>query len=112
MSFRKPQAITRIGAGEYVNGVFVPGVESTIVILASVQPVTAQDIATPPEGKRLSDYVKIYTSSELQVLNEVAGLEPDQLVWRGHTYECTSGDQWQNGVISHRKYLFSKLSQQ
>jgi len=112
MSFRKIQTLTRIGAGEYVDGVFIPGASVPFTILASVQPVSAQDIMTPPEGKRLSDYVKVYTSTQLQILNEVAGLEPDQLIWRGHTYECTAGDAWQNGVISHYRYIFSKLSQQ
>lgn len=111
MSFRKPQTITRTTAGSYVNGVFVDGVTSSITIQASVQPMTGEDMKTLPEGKRLSDFVKVYTSSDLQVLGEVAGLIADRLSWRSHTYECISADVRQMDVISHFKYTFSKVTQ-
>lgn len=111
MSFRKPQTITRTTAGAYVNGLFVPGTPSSITIQASVQPVTGEDIKALPEGRRLDDYVKVYTDSDLQVLQESTGKQPDKLSWRGHTYECISADVRQMSVINHFKYIFSKVSQ-
>ena len=111
MSFRKPQSITRHAAGSYVNGLFVAGSPSTITIQASIQPATGEDIKALPEGRRLDDYVKVYTDADLQVLEEVNGLQPDKLTWRGHTYECISSDVRQMGVINHFKYIFSKVSQ-
>lgn len=109
--FRKPQTIQRETAGDYVDGVWIPGTTSTFVIQASVQPVTGEDQIVIPAGKRMSDYVKAYTSSELQVLEEVAGLQPDKLFWRDHWYECIQCDVRQMDVISHYKYIFSKLNQ-
>lgn len=111
MSFRKPQTIKRLSAGGYVNGVWVDGTESTFTIQASVQPVTGEDQVVIPAGKRLSDYVKAYTSTNLQVLGETTGLEPDRLVWRGKEYECISVDVRQMNVIDHYKYIFSKVQQ-
>ena len=112
MGFRKPQTIKRQSAGSYVNGAWVPGgVETTFTIQASVQPATGEDQLTLPEGRRLADYVKAYTSTELQVLGEVVGLQPDRLVWRGHDYECIQVDVRQMSVIDHYKYIFSKVTQ-
>ena len=114
MSFRKPQTITRTSAGAYVNGIFVAGTPSTpssITIQASVQPATGEDIKALPEGRRLDDYVKVYTDSDLQMLQESTGKQPDRLTWRGHTYECISADVRQMSVINHFKYIFSKVSQ-
>ena len=111
MSFRKPQIITRTSAGSYVNGTFVAGSPSTITIQASIQPATGEDMKSLPEGRRLDDYVKVYTDSDLQVLEESSGIQPDKLEWRGHTYECISADVRQMGIISHFKYIFSKVSQ-
>lgn len=111
MGFRRPQTITRVTAGAYVSGVWVPGVESPIQIMASIQPVTGEDQITPPEGKRLSDFVKAYTDTDLQVLGEVEGLQPDRLTWRGSEYECVQADVRQMDVINHYKYIFSKVTQ-
>lgn len=110
-SFRKPQTIKHVSAGAYVAGVWVPGTESSFTIQASVQPVTGEDQLTLPEGRRLSDYVKAYSDTELQVLGEVVGLQPDKLVWRGHEYECIQMDVRQMSVINHYKYIFSKVTQ-
>lgn len=111
MSFRKPYTITRKAAGSYVNGLFVAGSPSTLTIQASIQPVSGEDLKPLPEGRRLDDYIKVYTDSNLQMLQESTGKQPDQLTWRGHTYECISVDARQMDVINHYKYIFSKVSQ-
>jgi hypothetical protein len=111
MSFRAAQTIKRTAAGSYINGLFVNGGQTTTTIQASVQPMTGEDMKTFPEGRRLSDYVVLFTADNLQVLGETAGLEPDRLLWRGHEYECISVEVRQMNVINHYKYTFSKLNQ-
>ncbi len=106
MSFRLPQTITRFAAGTTVKGRYTAGASSTLTILASVQPISGEDLKPLPEGRRLDDYVKVYTDSNLQTLPS----QPDRLTWRGHTYECISVDVRQMGVINHYKYIFSKVS--
>jgi len=103
VSFRKPFDVLHEAAGSYVSGVFVPGVKSSTTIQASVQPVTEQDLITAPEGRRISDMVKIYTDTDLQVGNDGTGLQPDLIVWRGYAYEISSVSVRQMGVISHYK---------
>lgn len=111
MSFRKPQTILRTLPGQYVDGKWIEGAQTTVPILASVQPVTAEDQVVMPAGKRLSDYVKLYTSTELIPLSENAQQQPDRLVWRGRMYECIELGVRQMSVIDHFKAIFSLVEQ-
>lgn len=107
MSFRRPQTIKRTAPGSYVNGLFVDGATSTFLIQATVQPMTGEDMFTLPEGRRLSDYVKVYTDTLIQVVAE--GQQPDRLVWRDNEYEAIQLDVRQMGVIDHYKVVFSRV---
>lgn len=116
MSFRKPIEITRTSAGSYVSGTFVNGSASTITIEATIQPMKSEDMGaldmvTLPAGRRLTDFVKLYTSTNLNTVSETTGQQPDRLTWRGHTYECISVDVHQMDVIPHYKCIFVKVSQ-
>lgn len=109
MSFRKPFTVKRTIPGAYVNGVYVEGSETTLTIHASVQPVSGQDMVSVPEGRRASDVVKVYTSSDLFAQGDAgSGQSPDRLVYLGKDYEIYTKDVNQNGVISHFKYYAVK----
>ena len=105
MSFRKPFQALRESAGAYVQGVYVAGARSVIDIQASIQPVSGQDMITAPEGRRISDMVKIYTDASLQESAEASGLQPDLIVWRGYAYEIVSIEVRQMSVIDHYKVM-------
>lgn len=94
-----------------MDGKWVAGPDSVLTILASVQPVTAEDQIVMPAGKRLSDYVKAYTSTELIPLSESSQQQPDRLVWRGRQYECKELGVRQMDVIPHYKIIFSLVEQ-
>jgi hypothetical protein len=111
MSFRKPQTIIRTTPGQYVDGKWVEGASVTLTILASVQPVTAEDQVVMQGGKRLSDYVKAYTSTEIIPLSENNQQQPDRLIWRGRQYECIELGVRQMEVLSHYKVIFSLVEQ-
>lgn len=113
MTFRVGVTIIRRQPGTYVKGSYVPSgsVATNMSILASVQPLNGEELKTLPEGRRLSDSVKVYTDAELIVLDETTNTEPDRMTWRGHIYECVSMFAHQMGVINHYKYIFSKVSQ-
>ena len=107
-SFRKPYMILREGSGSYVMGEYVPGARSTATIMASVQPVKAgQDMQALPEGRRLGDMRKIYTSTPLQVTG--TGVQPDIIVSGGYGYEIVDMDVNQSDVINHYKYTAAKV---
>lgn len=109
MSFRKTQTIKRTVPGSYVNGVYVEGAETTLTIQASVQPMSGNDLVAVPEGRRASDMVKLYTSTDLFSQGDTgSGQSPDRLVWLGKDYEISSKDVNQMSVISHYRYYAIK----
>lgn len=112
-SFRQLRTIQRQIGGSYINGEWVPGELSNINIAASVQPASREDMVVMPEGRRLSDYIKLYTSTELYTVTEGnQPQQPDLFDWHGHTYECVEVGMWQNRVVPHWKCLFRKVSQE
>ena len=108
MSFRKPFSVLTESPGSYVQGLFVPGTRSTITIEASIQPVSGKDMITAPEGRRIQDMIKVYTSSELKQSEEGTGQQPDIIVWQGYGYEITSIDVRQMDVIAHYKIFATR----
>lgn len=112
MGFRKPQAITRVAAGSYVNGVWKDGAATTLTIQASVQPMSMEDMQDAPEGRRLSDMVKMYTNSDLFTVEDSgANQQPDKLTWRGREYEIISKGVHQMDVLSHYKYVCALVAE-
>lgn len=110
MSFRKPKAVLRESAGTYTNGVWAPGARSVVTTLASVQPVVmGQDMRALPEGRHLSDFVKLYTNDKLNVTADGEGVQPDIVVHEGYGYELTSIFANQSGIINHFKYIGVKV---
>lgn len=110
MSFRKLKDILREAAGTYTNGVWAPGARSALTTLASVQPVVmGQDMHALPEGRHLSDFVKLYTNDKLNVTADAEGVQPDIIIHEGYGYELVSIFANQSGVISHYKYIGSKV---
>lgn len=103
---------TRRGVVETVveGGEWVAGARSTRTIYASVQPVVVKtDIASLPEGRHLSDYVKLYTNERLQVAADGENIQSDIIVHQGYGYELVSAEPNQSQVISHFKYIACKV---
>lgn len=110
MSFRKVKDVLREAAGTYTNGVWAPGARSAVTTLASVQPVVmGQDMHALPEGRHLSDFVKLYTNDKLNVTADGEGVQPDIIIHEGYGYELVSIFANQSGVISHYKYIGAKV---
>lgn len=84
----------RRAAGSLSDGVFTPGAETSTTITASVQPVSGREVLRLPEGLRTREVVVAFSMSELRAADEVAGTQPDRLVWRGSTYEVQSVEHW------------------
>ena len=109
-SFRRIKAILRESVGSYVNGIWAPGTRSTITTMASVQPIDSQkDILAVPEGRHMSDFVKIYTTDRLNVTADGENIQPDIIVHEGYSYEIISLSPNQSFVINHYKYFASKV---
>jgi len=110
--FRSPQIIVRQMPGAYVDGNWVPGMETPIMIQASVQPLSNTDIKmlNLPQGRVMTDVMRIYTAVELVTMEDKGeNQQPDKLIWRGTAYELSSKFPWQSGVIPHFKYFATKV---
>jgi len=105
MGFRKPFIIRRKVPGAYVNGVFVDGGEVQQTIMATVQPLKNEDMIDLPQGRRISDIIKVYTSEVLTTAEDNGvDKQPDRIFWKDSWFEITSTGTFQMGVISHYRY--------
>jgi hypothetical protein len=110
MSLRQPYIVLREAAGAYVNGAWVAGVRSVLTVQASVQPIKlGQDMQAVPEGRRLSDFVKVYTGSPLFITDEANSVQPDIIVSGGFGYELNDISAAQSGVLNHYRYQAAKV---
>lgn len=116
MGFRSSQMILREAPGAYdpATGLWVPGTRSHFSVFASVQPMTADDMKTLPEGRRSEGMVKMYTSTQLRAVHvqltstDKPG-QPDRLVWQNNVYELAFEDPYRSNVINHYRYRFRLL---
>ena len=93
------------GAGAYVNGVWDESASSEISFTASVQPASAKEMLTLPEGRRDRETYRLYTSFELKTADEATEVNADRVTLNGKTFEVLSVGRWQNNVINHYKAL-------
>lgn len=110
MSFRSKQTVERTTGG-YIDddGMWNDGQAETFEIIASVQPLNADEkaqyVEMRPEGATNYNAVKIYSNTALQVQKQaqgdIAGQEADILLWRGKRYKIINCEEWQSNVISH-----------
>lgn len=109
-SFRTVQQVLTETAGTYADGLWVPGTRAATTTLASIQPaIVGQDMQALPEGRHMSDFVKLYTLDRLKVTADGEGVQPDIVVWQGYGYELVSIFANQSNVISHYKYIAVKV---
>ena len=75
------------------NGDLVPGVSSTFVIVAAVQPLTGNDLQPLPEGQHAENMRKLYTTTLLRTRG--AG-PPDAVAIDGETWEVKIVERWKH----------------
>lgn len=109
-SFRRTKTVLREATGSYVNGAWTPGARSTLTTQASAQPVViGRDMKALPEGRHLSDFIKVYTNDRLLITANGEGVQPDIIVHEGYAYELVSIEPNQSGVINHHKFIGAKV---
>lgn len=102
-------AVSRTAAGTYTKGRFTAGTSSTFNIRASIQPASAEDVQTLPEGRRNSKVYAVYSDTQLYTVDGQA--QPDLVTFFGETYEVMSRAVWQNQVIPHYRYVVAKVGE-
>lgn len=109
MSLFHPIVLTvkRESAGEYVNGMWVPGTpESDFTINASWQPANGKDLQVLSEGERLRVVYKGYTDTKLYPSDPKTQSDGDKIVSPdGLEYEVIRVENWQNNLLNHYKFM-------
>ena len=102
-SFRKPVKVWRYMQPAVLgnDGKYVIAEPVEMTIKASVQPLKATEMEALPEGRRGSRAVKVYSSTELLMVDQNSGQQADQFEWLGRRYEVVGCDAYQSGVINH-----------
>lgn len=102
-SFRKPIKVWRYTEPAVLgkDGRFTIAEPTEITIKASVQPLKATEMEALSEGRRGSRAVKVYSDTELLMVDQQSGQQPDQFEWLGRRYEVVGSDAFQSGVINH-----------
>lgn len=85
-----------------VLGKFVPSSATEFTIHASVQPMKYREVQLLPEGRREAQSYILYSSDELQTLDETS--KPDIVVINGKNYDVIMRYNWDNKIITHFKY--------
>jgi hypothetical protein len=89
----------------YVDGRFVPGVESSQEIVASVQRLQMRERQLLPEGFRSSETLKIYTEvASIQLIqNDVAAIiDSAEFEYKGKRYASLASERW-DYLVPHYK---------
>lgn len=86
--------VHRRAAAVYVHGRAQAGVDSTIQIVASVQPVTGNDLLRLPEGRRSVETRVLFTATELRAGGQGKDHEADHVEMDGERWEVQLAEKW------------------
>lgn len=102
-SFRRPIKIWRYAEKPVLgdDGRYTIADPTEMSIQASVQPLKATEMDALPEGRRGGRAVKVYSDTELLMVDQQSGQQPDRFEWLGRMYEVVGCDAYQSNVINH-----------
>lgn len=102
-SFRRPIKIWRYAEKPVLgdDGRYTIADLTEMSIQASVQPLKATEMDALPEGRRGCRAVKVYSDTELLMVDQQSGQQSDRFEWLGRMYEVVGCDAYQSNVINH-----------
>lgn len=103
----------RFAQGRYVDGEWVDGdevvptdengAETSFTMVASIQPMTAQETMAMPEGQRTSEWINIYTATKLERTQESEKTKGDVVIYNEREYEVMKVFDFMTSRIPHYK---------
>ena len=81
------------GSG-FIDGLYVKGSTKKFKTLASVQPVTPQDLQTLPEGERNKDLRKFISKKPLITSSDKDGVLADTVIFKGQRFKIVALGDW------------------
>lgn len=99
LTHKIPLTIFRKSEGSYVNGRWVEGSISEIVLQVNIQPLKPYEILMLPEADRTRAWVKFYSADYARTLKEgTGGWSADEFIWKNGRYKIMKVDDWTNGM--------------
>jgi len=106
--FRREFIFKRLSGGAYVSGKWVKGTPADIIIRASLQPLTGEELNQLPEGRRTDQTYKMYSSIKLRTVKTD---NPDYVTIDGNKFEVIQVEPNQNNIINHYKVIIGKVNE-
>ena len=112
LTHKIPLTIFRKSEGSYVNGRWVEGSTSEIVLQVNIQPLKPDEILMLPEADRTRAWVKFYSADYARTLKEgTGGWSADEFIWKSDRYKIMKVDDWTNGmgILEHVKIQAARI---
>lgn len=101
--FRKTQ-------GQYVDGEWVEGVESTVTLEVNIQPLKEAELMLLPEADRGKQWWKIYCAEQIRMDKQGdTGWDADEFVYQGDRYKVMKVENYAMGILNHFKALAARM---
>lgn len=107
-----PLTIYRKAQGMYVRGRWVEGEETTLVVMANVQPLRDSELLKLPEADRQRKWLKLYVATPETVREAKQGSEgygADEFIWEGERYEVMKSQRYSMGVLDHTRGMAARV---
>jgi len=101
--------VKRKDAGQYVNGIWTEGGESSFTILGDLQPLQPNEMQSLPEGRRIDDAQTLWTETFLRA-TDGNNKNPDIVIINNERYEVIKIYDW-SGFLKHYKVIIMRVEQ-
>ena len=100
----------RFAAGSVVAHRYVAGASTDSTIQMGVQPMSDREVSTLPEGERISQVLKGYTTADVRALDDKASPQElaDQIVIDSIVYEVRAVVE-ETALIPHKRVRLMRL---
>lgn len=93
------------GRYDPATGKWIPGTLSSITFEGSVQPMAGREVKSYEYLRQDVGYMKIYSSSQLNINIRGGDNSGDVVLWQGDRWELVKELKFQNSLIPHYKYF-------
>jgi hypothetical protein len=97
-------SVKRYSQGTYEDGVYVPGAEQTISIVAGIMPATPDEIKILTAGMETTAAITIYSTDELKTGSKTAKTNPDIVLWNGQEWQVQGVEAYRQTASSPSLY--------
>lgn len=109
----KTYTLYRTEPGQFIEGVWTPGLEEQLSARGSLQPMRPKETEVLPEGLRNRARWRFYCKATLLLANEEAGQAADQVLIDGERLEVAAVEDFTRGIsgsLVHHKYILAEPS--